>query len=138
MSALFDKGREKYLGTSGGIHLDWLNDDVRVVLGRTSGYTVNLATHEFLSDVPGGSRVSTAALTSKTITAGVGDADDLIFATVAAGAACDFLVAYKEPAVSPTDATRALIWYIDGFTVTPNGNNITAVWSNGSNKIFKL
>jgi hypothetical protein len=38
-------------------------------------------------------------------------------------------------------ATNRLIAYIDtatGLPVTPNGANITAVWDNGANKIFKL
>ena len=40
-----------------------------------------------------------------------------------------------------TDATARLIAYIDtatGLPVTPNGGDITIVWDDGPNKIFKL
>ena len=43
-NALYDKGREAFL--NGGIN--WLSDDIRVILTDASDYTVSLATHQNL------------------------------------------------------------------------------------------
>ena len=32
--------------------IDWLNDDIKAVLADAADYTVNLTTHEFLSNIP--------------------------------------------------------------------------------------
>ena len=70
-NALYDKGREAFL--AGGIN--WSGDSIKAVLVDTGAYTVNLATHQFLSDIPAGARIATSAnLGSKTVAAGVADA----------------------------------------------------------------
>ena len=57
------------------------------------------------------------------------------------GDPCEALIIYKH---TGTDATSRLIAYIDTVTgpaalsVTPNGGDITIVFDNGANKIFKL
>lgn len=133
-NALYDKGREKFL--TGAI--SWSSDDIKVVLVDAADYTVNLSTHEFLSDVTSGGRVATSGnLASKTTTAGVADAADVTFSAVT-GDVSEALVIYKD---TGSAATSPLIAYIDtatGLPVTPNGGDITVVWDNGSNKIFKL
>jgi hypothetical protein len=137
-NALYDKGRQKFLQAD----IDWLVDDIKAVLVNVSGagtlYTPNLATDEFLSDIPAGARVATSSnLATKTATAGVADADDVAFTTVS-GATSEALVLYKDTGVA---ATSPLIAYIDsatGLPITPNGGNINVVWDNGSSKIFKL
>lgn len=133
-NALYDKGRQKFLEGA----INWLTDTVKVLLVDTGLYTVNLATHEFLSDVPAGARVGTAqTLASKTSTAGVADAADVTFNTVT-GNSVEALVIYKDTGV---ESTSPLIAYIDtatGLPITPNGGNINVVWDNGANKIFKL
>lgn len=131
-SGLYDKGREGFLDGS----IDWDTDDIRAILIDTADYTVNLSTHDFLDDVAAGARVATsAALASKTVTAGVADAADVVFNAVT-GDQFEAIILYKH---TGTESTSRLIAYIDGFTaVTPNGGNITAVWDNGANKIFKL
>lgn len=134
-NALFDKGREGFLAGD----IDWDGEDVRCCLVRS--YTYNSA-HEFLDDATGaGASVvaSSGALTTKTVTGGVADADDVTFSSVAAGADITSILVYTEG--SSTDATRQLIAYIDtgtGMPVTPNGADITVVWDSGANKIFKL
>lgn len=133
-NALYDKGRQKFLeGT-----VSWLNDTIKVLLVDTGLYTVNLATHEFLSDIPTGARVGVAqTLAAKTSTGGVADAGDVTFNTVT-GASVEALVIYKDSGV---ETTSPLIAYIDtatGLPITPNGGNINVVWDNGANKIFKL
>lgn len=133
-SALYDKGRQGFLDGS----IDWDTDDIRCILIDTGAYTVNLATHDFLDDVAGGSRIAVSgSLASKTATDGIADAADVTFTTVS-GTSCEALILYKHTGV---DSTSRLIAYIDsatGLPVTPNGNDIIVRWDNGANKIFKL
>lgn len=134
-SALYDKGREGFLDGS----IDWDTDDIRAILVDTGAYTVDLATHDMLDDVPSGARVAvSSALGSKTVTAGVADAADVTFTSVT-GASVEAIVLYKHTGV---ESTSRLIAYIDtassGLPVTPNGGDITIQWDSGSNKIFKL
>lgn len=135
MSALYDFGRQGFLEGS----IDWDSDDVRLILVDTGLYTVDLATHQFLSDVPAGARVAVSgALASKTVTAGVADAADVTF-TLVTGASIEALIIYKHTGVA---GTSRLICFIDsassGLPVTPNGGDITTIFDSGSNKIFRL
>lgn len=87
--------------------------DVKAVLVDTADYTVDLATHEFLSDIIAAARVSTtAALASKTTTGGVFDAADLALPD-AGGDTAEALVLYVDTGV---EATSRLIAYIDTAT----------------------
>jgi hypothetical protein len=134
MSALYDKGRQKFLEGA----IAWLADDIKAVLVDAADYTIDLAAHEFLSDIPIVARVSTTDnLAGKTSTGGVADADDTVF-PLASGDPCEAIVLYRD---TGTAATSPLIAYIDdadGLPVTPNGQDIPVTWSNGANKIFKL
>lgn len=130
----YGKAREAF---SSGL-IDWVNDTVKVVLGRTSGYTVSINTHDFLDDIPSGARVATATLASKTNLLGVLDAADAVFTSVPAGAACDFMAIYKD---TGTEGTSRLIVYVDtyaGLPITPNGGNINLALDNGGNRIGVL
>lgn len=132
-SALYDKAREAFLGAD----IDWLADNIKVSLVRASAYTPNLATHDFFDDIP--AVVATSAnLGSKTATAGVADAADVTFTTVAAGAAIDYIVIWKDTGTPATSPLIALIDTATGLPVTPNGGDIIVQWDNGANKIFKL
>lgn len=131
---LFDLGRQKFLEGS----VAWLTDNIKVVLVDSGAYTVNLATHEFLSDVAGGARIATSGnLASKTSTAGVADAADVTLAAVT-GAVSEYLIVYKD---TGTAATSPLLLFVDtagGLPVTPNGGDVLISWDNGANKLFKL
>jgi hypothetical protein len=133
-NALFDKGRQKFL--EGGVA--WLADNIKGLLVDTGAYTVDLANHEFLSDIPSGARISTSAnLGTKTSTAGVADAADVTF-TAVTGSTIEALVIYKD---TGTVGTSPLIAYVDtatGLPLTPNGGDVNIVWDNGANRIFKL
>lgn len=134
-NGLYDKGREGFLDGS----IDWDTDAIKVVLVDTAAYTVNLATHQFLSDIPVGARIATSGnLANKTVTAGVADADDVEFSAVT-GATIEAIVIYKD---TGNAATSRLIAYLDtvtsGLPITPNGGNILFRWSNDASKIFKL
>jgi len=134
MNALYAKGREGFLDGT----IDWDTDDIRAILIDAADYTVDLANHQFLSSVAGAARVATsAALTGKTKTDGVADADDVLFLSVT-GDPSEAVILYKH---TGSDATARLIAYLDtatGFPVTPVGGNIIVTWDNGANRIFKL
>ena len=133
-SGLYDSARKAFMDGD----LDWLVDDIRIILIDVADYTVNLASHDFLDDVPAGARVKgSGPLGSKTSTAGVADAADVTL-TAVTGDQSEAIVIYKH---TGTDATSPLIAYIDsgtGLPVTPNGGDITITWDSGANKIFKL
>ena len=133
-NALYDLGRQAFLDAD----IDWSVDNIKVVLVDAADYVVNLATHGNLSDIIAAARVSTSGnLSSKTSTAGVADAADVVL-TAVTGDPSEALVIYKDTGV---ESTSKLIAYIDtatGLPITPNGGDITIQWDNGSNKIFKL
>ncbi len=136
--ALYDAGREGHLngeiawgvGTGGNV--------IRLVLVDMADYTLSLATHRFLSDIPVGARVATTApLTGKTITAGVADADNTEFA-LATGDQSEALVVYADSGVA---STSRLIMFTDegtGLPVQPNGGNISVEFASTSDRIFRL
>jgi hypothetical protein len=131
MSGLYDKGREAFLNAD----IDWTADNIKVVGVDTAAYTVNLSTHQFLSDVPAPARILTSGnLSGKTATGGVADANDVTF-PAATGNSIAALVLYKDTGVA---GTSSLIAYIDAGPVTPNGSDLTITWDNGASKIFKL
>jgi hypothetical protein len=134
-NALYDAGRAAFLTAD----IDIASDDIVVALVAASGYTPNLATHDFLNDISGGAIIATSnPLTTKTTTAGVFDADDVLLASVPAGLQGDYLILYMD---SGSSSTSPLIGKIDTGTnlpVTPNGGDINIAWSSGANKIFKL
>lgn len=132
-NALYGKGRDKFLNGS----INWTSDTIKSILVDTADYTVNIDTHEFLSDVPAAARVSTATLTGKSSSLGVADANDTVHPSVT-GDTVEAIILYKDTGV---EGTSPLIAYIDtatGLPVTPNGGDITIAWDNGANKIFKL
>lgn len=135
-NGLYGLGRQAFL--EGTIPI--LTDNIKAVLVniQATHYVVNLATDQFLSAILVGDRVATSGnLASKTSTLGVFDAADVTFAAVT-GAQCGALVLYDD---SGSAATSKLIAYIDtatGLPVTPNGGDITVVFDNTANKIFKL
>ena len=133
-NVLYDKGRQAFL--EGGIA--YLTNNIKGVLVDAGAYTVNAATHQYLSDIASGARIATSAnMASKTSTAGVADAADVVF-TAVTGVQSEAVVLYVD---TGTATTSQLICYIDtatGLPVTPNGGDINVVWDNGANRIFKL
>lgn len=114
-----------------GINL--ASDTIKTRLVRTSAYTFS-QTHDFLNDLPA-AIVTDVTLGSKSISNGTFDAADAVFTAVPSGAAIDALVIYKD---TGTGTTSNLIAYIDGFSVTPNGGDITIQWQATSPFIFKI
>jgi hypothetical protein len=124
-NAFYTKAKDGLWG--GDIAYD--TDNIKAVLVDTASYTANLATDEFLSDIPVGARVATSSnLTSKTISGGAIDAADVVYSTVS-GNESEAVVLYQDTAV---EGTSRLIVYVDtatGLPVTPNGTDITVQWN---------
>ena len=132
-NALYNPAR----GSFAKKELDWLNDDIRVILIDTGAYTFSAA-HQYLSSVPSGARISTQALSNKSVTAnGACDADDTVYANVS-GASIEACIIYKHTGV---DSTAQLIAYLDtvvGLPFTPTGLSVSLVWDSGVSAIFRL
>ena len=128
--------QEFWKGTLGDITAAGTN--VKVRLMRTTAYTVNQA-HQFASSLPA-ALVTDATLGTKTANGagadpGCLDAGDVTYTAVPSGAAIDCLAVFKD---TGTPATSPLLFYIDGFSVTPNGGDITVQWQNSVPWIAKL
>lgn len=141
-NALFDTGRAGFLAGE----IDWDTATIKAALVR--GYTFSAA-HTFVSDVTGagGTLVATsAALASKTTSAGVADAADITCSAVAAGAAITGILIFQSSAVTGgadvAASAQRVIAFLDsgtGLPVTPNGGDITIAWGSvAGTLIFKL
>jgi hypothetical protein len=133
----YDYGREGFLGGD----ISWRDDSV-IAVATDSGYTPDFGADQFLEDVPAGARVSTtAALTGKTITAGVADCDDLLFEDVVAGKTITGIVFVKDTGDESTSrligAKRKLSGGAD-ISIPTSGGDILFRIGNGDNKLFKL
>ena len=109
---------------------------VKCGLLDTGAYAYSAA-HQFLSDVAGGAVIVPAiALTTKTVTNGLFDADNVTFLAVS-GPTIEALLLYIDTGVANTSR---LVVYMDsgitGLPATPNGGNITVTWN--SSGIFQL
>lgn len=124
-SLMYTKGKEKIL--SGNINM--ASDTIKAVFVDSADYTPNLATHDFLDDVPGGGIVGTAqTLGSKTFTDGTFDAADVTFTGVS-GDQVEYILIYKD---TGSAATSPLICLFDAATnlpATPNGGDLQIAWN---------
>lgn len=131
---LYTKARQGFL--SGDI--SWTSHTIRAVLVDSAQYTVNIASHQYLSDIPAGARVATSsALTGKTATDGYAGADSTTLPAVT-GASAEAIVLYKD---TGSAATSNLIAYIDtnpGLPIVPNGGDVNLYWATTGNKIFRI
>ena len=133
-NALYEGARRRMLQGQ----LNVLTDTLKVYLVDAEYYTVDTAGHEFLSSVPAPARIAgPITLSNKAVTtAGAFDADDVTFSSVS-GASGEAIILYKD---SGDEATSPLILYLGaatGLPITPNGGDISAVWDNGTNRIFR-
>jgi hypothetical protein len=106
MNRLYGKGKEALASAE----IDWENDDIRAILIDTGEYTPDFDADATLEDIPEEARVAVAALSGKTNTLGVLDADDVTFATVT-GSSVEAIVLYKH---TGTESTSQLLAYLDG------------------------
>lgn len=119
-NALYPKGKEKILDAD----IDLLVDTIKAVLIDTADETYNAA-DEFLSDVTGAGIVATSgALTGKTTTGGVFDADNIDIASVS-GDTVEAVIVFKDTGSS---ASSPLIAWFDVSTYTPSGLTASIAW----------
>lgn len=134
-NALYDKGRENFLGGD----IDWDAGEIRVLFHDEDDDPVVLTTDDALEDILPAARVavSAAGLASKTKTDGVADAADITLSSVT-GDQFESIDLYKHTGV---EATSLLLCNIDtatGLPCTPNSGDITVQWQAASPNIFKL
>jgi len=131
-NALYDKGRESFLKGE----ISWSSDNIKLAL-LSAGYTPNLSTDQFVTDLGANIVARSGNFTTKTTTAGVADADDEVLTSVS-GSQVTRIAIYKDTGADATSRLIALIDTATNLPVTPNGGDITVQWDNGASKIFKL
>jgi hypothetical protein len=133
-SALYAKAKKAFLDKD----IDMLVDNIKVVLVDSADYTLDLATHQYLSDIAAGGRVGTSGnLANKSTTGGVFDADDITITGVT-GDQFEYIILYMDTGTAATSPLIACIDTATGLPCTPNGGDITITWDSGANKIFAL
>lgn len=115
----------KVLFLAGSINLG--SNTIKAVLVK-SAYTADAA-HDFLDDLSTNAVGTAATLASKTTTAGVFDAADVVFSSVGATGACNRVAIYKHVNDETDSPLLALLDL--AASVTPDGGDITVVWSAG-------
>ena len=137
MSAFYNIALEGFIKASGRI--DLTNDTIKARPIRTSAYTF-AATDASMTPVtaatggPGDVTLGTKALGTGT-DGGTFDAADAVFTAWSAGAAINGIVIFK---FVTNDAGSTPLAYLDGFSVTPNGGDITFQWAASNPFIFKI
>lgn len=110
------------------------------------GYTFSAA-HKFVSDVTGAGGTlngTSAALTTKTVTGGVFDADDTTATTTASAVNHGVLLFQSSAVTGGADvaaSAQRLIAYYDtgtGLPVQPGTGSTPITWDNTTNKILKV
>lgn len=133
-NAVYPKYKEALLDGAADIALD--TGSVKAVLIDLADYTYSAA-HDFLDDVPSGARVGTpVALSGKTITNGVFDADNVTLSAVT-GDQVEAVLLFID---TGDEATSRLVAYLDtgvtGLPYTPSGANVLIEWN--ASGIFAL
>lgn len=134
-NGLYSKGREKFLCAQ----INWLTDDIKAALVDAADYTVNLTTHEFLSDIPliGRTAISNS-LADKTVTNGWAGSPNIIFENPV-GDISEALVIFKDTGDA---ATSPLIAYLDSniqnLPLFVNGAKVTVIFDENVDGIFQI
>lgn len=132
---MYNKAKEAIMTAS----VDWVNDDIRLLIVDTSVYTINVDTDEFVSDIPNGAIkvVAPSSLTNKTCVLGVCDADDYtIYGATANNASAIVVYVYTGDISS-----SRLLLFIDSALGLPfdiSSVDVLIQWPTGDNKIFVI
>lgn len=132
-NSLYDSGRQKFLEGS----IASLTDVIKVALVKNT-YTPNLATHVFLSDIGANTIGTDQTLAGITTTAGVFNANNVTFSSVAGGSTVSYILIYKFVSSAANSPLIGLIDTATGLPLTTNGGDISISWSTGASKVFKL
>lgn len=131
-TVVYPRGLEALM--SGSVNLS--SDTIKAQM-VTSAYTYS-SSHQYASSLAG--LVGTAAtLASKTVTAGVFDAADVTYSSVAAGSTVTGIAIYKDTGSSATSPLLAFISMKGDTTalaIVTDGGNIVISWN--ASGIFKI
>lgn len=129
---LYAKGAEKIL--SGAINFP--ADTIKISLVINS-YVENLDTDEFYTSISANVIGANVTLAGKTVTGGKFDANDPLWAAVAAGSVIECFVVWKDTGVAATSPLIARIDAASGLPFATNGGDIAPV-IDAVNGLFKL
>lgn len=120
--------------------LSWTSGTWKVV-ALDDGYTYD-DTHHVLDDIDGARRVATSpALTGRTATGGVADADDTTLPAPTPDVTIRSLWVYRD---TGDETTSTLVAFMDTtaagtpISLLTTGDDITVPWSNVGNHIFRI
>lgn len=134
-NSLYAKGRQAYLGGDTA----WDDHPIFALLIDTAQYTVDLANHVSLADVPSAARIASfGPMTGKSITDGTARANPVTWPLVPPGSTARACILYDN--FNSVDTGRWLIVWIDtapGLPIPTNGSDIVCTWDS-TNGIFKL
>lgn len=137
----YKKGAEAVLGS-----VDLLADTIKATLLDSGVYTPATNTDQYMNTntIAAAAKIgSPVTLTGKSVTDGVFDCTDPVFALVT-GASAELVAIWKDgggggtSASGTTDLLLILIDTATGLPVTPNGGNINLLIDNGANKIAAI
>lgn len=121
-------------------------DTAAIKAAYVRGYTFSAA-HKFVSDVTGAGGTlngTSAALTTKTVTGGVFDADDTAVTTTASAVNHGILLFQASAVTGGADvaaSAQRVIAYFDtgtGLPIQPGTGSTPITWDNTTNKILKV
>lgn len=119
-SQLYPKGAAHMIGQA--TQVNFVSDTIKVLFYAGS-YS---SSHEFVSDLTGGSIIArSGALSGKTVALGVFDANDITI-TAVSGSAFTHVILYKD---SGADASSPLVAIFDVSSFTPNGSDVNVVFN---------
>lgn len=119
-NALYPKGKKKILDAD----IDLLTDTIKAMIVDGADETYNAA-DEFVSDIASAGIVGRSnALTGKTTTGGLFDADNGVVPS-ASGDPIEVVVLYKD---TGSDATSPLIAWMDVSSYSPTGVDANIAW----------
>ncbi len=134
-NVLYEKGKAATMRKL----VDWVNDDIRCMLVKTS-YSF-LQSHEFVSDIGGANEVvRSGAMSGKAVAdEGTFDANDVTFTSVPSSETVGGVVIFSNE--GGADSARRLLVFLDtisGIPFTTDGDDVQIVWDDLANKIFKM
>ena len=118
--------------------LDWIEDDIRVVLVDASKYAFDV-THQYLAEIPLNARVAiTTSLIGKSVSnIGAASAANVVVPTLTGNpiGALAFIKWYEED----SEQSPFFLWLdeYNGLPAYPTGGKFKIVWPTTSNKIFR-
>jgi hypothetical protein len=133
---VYKKAKEAFLNGD----IDVINDQLKVLLLKTSEYTPNQNTDEFVSSIPANAIVRRSEpVSSVTSGSGILDADNVTI-TGYDGAAFEAIALYQY---KPSDSDARLIFYIDTSDGLPYAglntvSSVTIFWNDSTGKILSL